>query len=119
MMKPIKRLRLTLIAFISFSLLSTAVAAAHAQSSDASKLILQADVQEANPEADVINLRGNVLFQYPRHQLEGTAAAGQYFTVEQKLILVGNAQVTQQGEVLRNNQIVCLLVTGQCTPAVE
>ena len=117
MMKKIKHLKLLTVALVSFGLVSTAVA--HAQSSKGSTLTLQADAQEANPEANIINLRGNVLFVYPRHQLEGTAEQGQFFMTEQKLILVGNAQVTQQGEVLRDNQIVCLLTTGQCSPSGE
>ncbi|EKU99246.1 hypothetical protein Lepto7375DRAFT_1270 [Leptolyngbya sp. PCC 7375] len=117
MMKQTKHLRLLTIVLVSFGLVSTT--AAHAQSSKGSTLTLQADAQEANPEANIINLRGNVLFEYPRHQLEGTAEQGQFFMTEQKLILVGNAQVTQQGEVLRDNQIVCLLTTGQCSSSGE
>lgn len=116
-MEHIKGLRLISLGLMAVSLLSTA--AAHAQSSKGATLTLQADAQETNPEANIINLRGNVLFEYPRHQLEGTAEQGQFFMNEQRLILVGNAQVTQQGEVLEDDQIVCLLTTGQCSPSGE
>ena len=113
-MEHIQGLRLISTGLMAVSLLSTTTA--HAQSS---YLTLQADVQETNPETEVVTVRGNVLFQYPLHQLEGTSEEAEYYVAEQKIVLMGNAQVTQQGEVLQDSQIVCLLESGQCSAAVE
>ena len=119
-MEHIKGLRLISTGLIAASLLSTVVSAARAQSSQtASYLTLQADVQETNPETEVVTVQGNVLFKYPLHQLEGTSEAAQYYIAEQKIVLMGNAQVNQQGEILRDSEIVCLLETGQCSATVE
>ena len=117
-MEHIKRLRLISASLVAVSLLSAAVARAQS-SQTASYLTLQADVQETNPETEVVTVRGNVLFQYPLHQLEGTSEEAEYYVAEQRIVLMGNAQVTQQGEVLQDSQIVCLLESGQCSAAVE
>ena len=87
----------------------------NAQSLEQPLFFLQADVQEEN-RTGIFTARGHVLFRYPQQQIEGTAEKAEYFSEEQKLVLMGNVRLNQRGELIRDSQVICLLKVEKCMP---
>lgn len=76
-------------------------------------LTLKADVQQLNAVTGVVTVRGNVRLLYPSRQIEATAAQGQYFSRERRIVLSGNVYVLQAGNSLRAESVTYLMDEGR------
>lgn len=76
-------------------------------------LSIRADVQEANAKTGVLTARGNVQVYYPARQIQATAAQGQYFSRERRIVLSGNVYVLQQGNSIRGETVTYLIDEGR------
>ena len=76
-------------------------------------LSIRADVQEANAKTGVLTARGNVQIYYPARQIQATAAQGQYFSRERRIVLSGNVYVLQQGNSIRGEVVTYLIDEGR------
>lgn len=77
------------------------------------RIVVRADVQEANEETGVITARGNVKVNYPARKLEATADQAEYYTRESRLILTGNVYVLQDGNSIRAERMVYAIDEGR------
>lgn len=77
------------------------------------RIVVLADVQEANEETGVITARGNVKVNYPARKLQATAAQAEYYTRENRLILSGNVYVLQDGNSIRAETMVYAIDEGR------
>ncbi len=80
---------------------------------DSRALSIRADVQEANAKTGVLTARGNVQIYYPARQIQATAAQGQYFSRERRIVLSGNVYVLQQGNSIRGETVTYLIDEGR------
>lgn len=78
-------------------------------------ITLQSDVQQIDPDTGTLTATGNVRLSYPERQLEGFAEQVQYLESQGLLILLGEARLIQQGDVLEGEQITCRTDVWQCT----
>ena len=92
-----------------------AIIRVNAQSLEHPLFFLQADVLEEN-RTGIFTARGHVLFRYPQQQIKGTAEEAEYFSEEQKLVMMGTVRLNQRGELIRDSQVICLLKVGRCMP---
>ncbi|MBD2069717.1 DUF4115 domain-containing protein [Leptolyngbya sp. FACHB-671] len=83
--------------------------------SDELGITLQSDVQQIDPDTGTLTATGNVRLSYPERQLEGFAEQVQYLESQGLLILLGEARLIQQGDVLEGEQITCRTDVWQCT----
>ncbi len=77
------------------------------------KILVRADVQEADSETGIITARGNVQVNYPARKLQATAAIAQYYTKERRLILTGNVYVLQEGNSIRAEKMIYSIDEGR------
>ena len=101
---------------LSLGLLLAAMPVSYAQPPEESQFTLQADAQETNSDANLVTAHGNVLFRYPYYEIEATADEAQYFVETSRIVLTGDVYLEQEGEVIRDTPVVCLLAIGQCMP---
>ena len=77
------------------------------------RIVVRADVQEADSETGIITARGNVQVNYPAQKLQATAAQAQYYTRERRLILIGNVYVLQEGNSIRAEKMIYSIDDGR------
>jgi len=84
-----------------------------------SSLTIRADVQEANALTGIITATGNVQISYPAQNVVATAQRATYFTREQRVVLEGGVNVTQDSNRLQAESITYLIAEGtiQARPA--
>ena len=58
---------------------------------------VESDLQQADNVTGVVTATGNVRITYPVKQVQATARQAQYFTKEERIILIGDVEVTQDG----------------------
>ena len=68
---------------------------------------VESDLQQADNVTGVVTATGNVRITYPLKEVEATARQAQYFTKEERIILIGDVEVIQAG----GNQISAERVT--------
>lgn len=73
------------------------------------RVVVRADVQEADAETGTIVARGNVEIDYPARQIRATAAQVQLFQKEQRLVLSGDVLILQEGNSIRAERVVYLI----------
>jgi len=85
-----------------------------------STLTIRADVQEVNALTGIITASGNVQIAYPAQNLVATAQRATYFSREQRVILEGGVNVTQNSNRLQAESITYLIPEGtiQAKPAI-
>ncbi len=99
--------------FLPF-LLPAIVMGTYAQAPN-TRLLIRAQRQEVNIRSGIITVSGNVKMDYPARQIQATAAEAQYFTKEKKIVLRGNVNVTQLGNMIKAETITYLIEEGQFT----
>ena len=83
---------------------------------------VESDLQQADNVTGVVTATGNVRITYPVKQVQATARQAQYFTKEERIILIGDVEVTQDGGNRLNAERVTYLVLEDCLiadPATE
>ena len=58
---------------------------------------VESDLQQADNVTGVVTATGNVKITYPVKQVQATARQAQYFTKEERIILIGDVDVIQEG----------------------
>jgi lipopolysaccharide export system protein LptA len=76
-------------------------------------LTIRADTQEANSKTGVVTAKGNVQMNYPARAIVATSTQAQYFSKERRIVLTGNAIVTQQGNKIVAETITYLIDEGR------
>ena len=71
---------------------------------------VESDLQQADNVTGVVTAIGNVRITYPVKQVQATARQAQYFTKEERIILIGDVEVTQDGGNRLNAERVTYLV---------
>ena len=71
---------------------------------------VESDLQQADNVTGVVTATGNVRITYPVKQVQATARQAQYFTKEERIILIGDVEVTQDGGNRLNAERVTYLV---------
>ena len=71
---------------------------------------VESDLQQADNVTGVVTATGNVRITYPVKQVHATARQAQYFTKEERIILIGDVEVTQDGGNRLNAERVTYLV---------
>ena len=72
---------------------------------------VESDLQQADNVTGVVTATGNVKITYPpKKQVQATARQAQYFTKEERIILIGDVEVTQDGGNRLNAERVTYLV---------
>ena len=71
---------------------------------------VESDLQQADNVTGVVTATGNVRITYPVKQVQATARQAQYFTKEERIILIGDVEVTQEGGNRLNAERVTYLV---------
>lgn len=75
-------------------------------------LTITSDVQSANSITGIIVAEGNVTLRYPAEQVEARSQRATYYTKEQRIVLEGNVDITQEQNRLRAAAITYLLTEG-------
>ena len=84
-----------------------------AQTEEASRALrVLSDQQFYDARTGIVTAIGNVRMSYPARQIQATAAQGQYFSRERRIVLSGNVFVLQQGNSIRGETIVYLIDEG-------
>jgi lipopolysaccharide export system protein LptA len=86
----------------------------HAQDTQKSQILIQADSQAVDAKTKLLTARGNVLFSDPLHRIDARADEVQYSNERQYLILKGNVRLVHRGKLMEGAQVTCQLKTGQC-----
>lgn len=84
-----------------------------AQESPERALRIRADSQEANATTGVIVARGNVGITYPAENVQAQAQLATYYTREQRIVLEGQVQISQDQNQLRAEKVTYLVETGE------
>ena len=71
---------------------------------------VESDLQQADNVTGIVTATGNVRITYPVKQVQATARQAQYFTKEERIILIGDVEVTQDGGNRLNAERVTYLV---------
>ena len=71
---------------------------------------VESDLQQADNVTGGVTATGNVRITYPVKQVQATARQAQYFTKEERIILIGDVEVTQDGGNRLNAERVTYLV---------
>ena len=71
---------------------------------------VESDLQQADNVTGVVTATGNVRITYPVKQVQASARQAQYFTKEERIILIGDVEVTQDGGNRLNAERVTYLV---------
>jgi len=58
---------------------------------------VESDLQQADNVTGVVTATGNVKISYPPKQVQAWARQAQYFTKEERIVLVGDVEVIQEG----------------------
>jgi lipopolysaccharide export system protein LptA len=103
------------IASSAFIFSSSLVENAQAQPSKTPELLLRSDIQQEDTETGDVIARGNVSFDYPAAQIQGTAKEARYIKKEQLIVLTGDVRVLQKGEILQGERVTCAIAQGKCT----
>ncbi|NJK63542.1 MAG: hypothetical protein HC921_13415 [Synechococcaceae cyanobacterium SM2_3_1] len=84
-----------------------------AQESPERALRIRADSQEANATTGVIIARGNVGITYPAENVQAQAQLATYYTREQRIVLEGQVQISQDQNQLRAEKVTYLVESGE------
>ena len=71
---------------------------------------MESDLQQADNVTGVVTATGNVKISYPPKQVQAWARQAQYFTKEERIVLIGDVEVTQEGGNRLNAERVTYLV---------
>jgi lipopolysaccharide export system protein LptA len=85
-----------------------------AQAIETGHVTVISDVQEYDETTQSIRAIGNATFAYPESELLANANEIQYTATARQVTLLGNVQISQQGETLRGAQAICSLEQRQC-----
>ena len=58
---------------------------------------VESDLQQADNVTGVVTATGNVKISYPPKQVQAWARQAQYFTKEERILLIGDVEVIQEG----------------------
>lgn len=88
--------------------------AARAQTSGGGRpIVVRSDRQEANQVTGVVTAVGNVQINYPARQINATSAQAQYFSQENRIVLMGNVYVQRGGGDSIRAETVTYLIDEQ------
>ena len=104
------RLLLPLLLVVSPASLRAQIDEAPSETAQAGLLTIESDQQSANSGTGVITASGNVRLVHADRGLVATGRQAQYFSKEQRIVLIGDVDVVQtDGHTLRADQVTVLL----------
>lgn len=85
-----------------------------AQLVETGQVIVRSDAQEFNEETQEVRAFGNAAFFYSDAGIEATADEIRYVPTDRQIVLSGNVQILQRGELLQGTEAVCSIEQRQC-----